>query len=230
MEFYRDATWVLEFVEQEDAKGRISGSLQTLVFQSCKRYKLKCNPKHVYAVLDSCWKYKPYLEKVMKKSGILDEIPKRKGKPMYSRLTLMLMCHDLLFSKAKRIQMGKLPIKTYVLKHKSRLHSELVKLKLKLKVKNLSELVSNADSENDMTPVRWIRINPLRCDVEATKLEIQKKFPTRVENWSDIVPGSIYYDEYIPNLFGIHPQDKITSHNLYKQGKIIIQDLSLIHI
>ncbi|CCD25842.2 rRNA (cytosine-C5-)-methyltransferase RCM1 NDAI_0G00660 [Naumovozyma dairenensis CBS 421] len=228
MNFYRDATWVLEYVEQQEAKGRISGSLQTLVLQSCTKYKLKCNPKHVYAVIDSCWKYKPYLEKVMKKSGILDDIPKKKGKPMYSRLTLMLLCHDLLFSKSKRIQMGKHPIKEYVLKHKSRLHSELVRLKLKLKVKNLSEIVDNNDSTEDVTPVRWIRINPLRCyqgrDVNAVLEELGKKFPKRVENWNDIVPGSIYYDEYIPHLYGIHPQDKITSHELYKQGKIIIQD------
>ena len=78
MDFYRDATWVLEYMEQQDAKGRISGSLQTLVLKSCKVYKIKSNPKHIYAVLDSCWKYKSYLERVMKKSGILDEIPKKK--------------------------------------------------------------------------------------------------------------------------------------------------------
>lgn len=121
MNFYRDATWVLEYVEQEDEKGRLSGSMQTLVLKSCQRYKLKSDPKHLYAVVDSCWRYKPLLEKIMKRSKIYDDIPKKKGKPIYSRLTLLLMCHDLLISKQKRIQMGKLPIKEYVLKHKTRL-------------------------------------------------------------------------------------------------------------
>ncbi|CCF59741.1 hypothetical protein KAFR_0H03310 [Kazachstania africana CBS 2517] len=225
MEFYRDATWVLEYIEQQDSKGRISGSLQSLVLKSCQKYKLKTNPKHIYAVLDSCWKYKPFLEKVMSKSGILKDIPKKKGKPVYTRLTLLLLIHDLLLSKQKRIQMGKHPIKLFVLRYKSRLHSELVKLKLKAKVRDLSELVDTGDSSNDITPVRWFRINPLRCpDASAVMKELEKKFPQRVESWEGIVPGSIYHDEFIPYLFGIHPQDKITSHELYKQGRIIIQD------
>ncbi|CAL9734970.1 25S rRNA (cytosine(2278)-C(5))-methyltransferase [Monosporozyma servazzii] len=232
MNFYRDSTWVLEYVEQQEAKGQISGSLQTLVLQSCKRFKLKTNPKHIYAVVDSCWKYKPYLEKIMKKSGILEDIPKKKGQPMYQRLTLLLLIHDLLLSKSKRIQMGKHPIKSYVLKYKTRLNAELVKLKLKLKVKDLATAVDGPDDsesgEDDAPPVRWIRINPLRCTkdkpVESVLEELKKKFTKRVDHWNQIVSGSIYYDEFIPHLYGIHPRDKITSHELYKQGRIIIQD------
>lgn len=227
MNFYRDATWVLEYVEEEDKKGRLSGSMQTLVLKSCQRFKLKSDPKHLYAVLDSCWRYKPYLETIMQKSRIYDDIPKKKGKPLYSRLTLLLLCHDLLVSKQKRIQMGKLPIKEFVLKHKTRLNSELVKLKLKLHVKDLSELVEKDEICNDVTPVRWIRINPLRCpDYDTSKVlaELKKKFPNRVDHWADIQPGSLYHDEFIPNLFGVHPRDKITSHELYRQGKVIIQD------
>lgn len=132
--------------------------------------------------------------------------------------------------------MGKHPIKTYVLKYKTRLHAELVKLKLKLKVKSLATIVDGTgNSENgddkdnvDVTPVRWIRINPLRCHngitVDSVLNELRKKFTNKVDHWNQIVPGSIYYDEYIPHLYGIHPGDKITSHELYKQGRIIIQD------
>lgn len=221
MNFYRDATWVLEYVEGEEKKSRVSGSLQGMVLKSCSKYKVKSNPKHIYALLDSCLKYKPFLEKIMHKAGILQTIPQKKGKPLFSRLTLMLLCHDLLVSRSKRIQMGKHPIKSYVLKHKARLHAELVKLKLKLKVRDLSELF---DQEDDTTPVRWIRVNPLKGDIEATVKELTKKFPHRVDHWSQLAPGSIYHDEFIPHLFGIDPQDKITSHELYKQGKIIIQD------
>lgn len=229
MNVYRDATWVLEYVEEEDQKDKIAGSMQSLVLRACSRFKLKSNPKHIYALVDSSWKHKPYLETIMKKSGILKEIPNKKGKPLYSRLTLLLLCHDLLFSRQKRIQMGKHPIKEFVLKHKTRLSSELVKLKIKLKVKNLTELIETEDIADDVTPVRWIRINPLRCpgnDVSAAFKELGKKFPQTVSSWSEIVPGSIYHDEFIPNLYGIHPQDKITSHELYRQGKIIIQDRS----
>ncbi|QLQ77980.1 hypothetical protein HG537_0A02270 [Torulaspora globosa] len=225
MNFYRDASWVLEYVEQEDKKERLSGSMQSLVLKSCQKFKLKSDPKHLYAVLDSCWRYKPYLETIMRKSRIYDDIPKKKGKLLYSKVTLLLLCHDLLISKQKRIQMGKLPIKEFVLKHRTRLNGELVKLKLKLGVKDLCELVDR--EEDDVTPVRWIRINPLRCndyDTSNVLEELKKKFPNRVEHWTEIQPGSIYYDEFIPNVFGVHPRDKITSHELYRQGKVIIQD------
>ncbi|CCK71614.1 rRNA (cytosine-C5-)-methyltransferase RCM1 KNAG_0H02000 [Huiozyma naganishii CBS 8797] len=228
MDFYRDATWVLESIENQDAKGKLSGSLQTLVLNSCKRFKVKTNPKHIYAVVSSCWRYKPFLEKVMKKSKILDEVPQKKGAPVFQRLTLLLLCHDLLLSKSKRIQMGKHPIKMFVLKYKTRLNAELAKMKVKLKVKDLSQLTDSDDLTNDITPVRWFRVNPLRCTaekpVQSVVTELRKKFTEKVDSWKDVVPGSIYYDEYIPNLFCVHPQDKITSHELYKQGKIIIQD------
>ncbi|CCE62492.1 hypothetical protein TPHA_0C03400 [Tetrapisispora phaffii CBS 4417] len=228
MNFYRDATWVLEFLEKEDAKGKISGSMQSIVLKSCKIYKVQSNPKHIYAVMASCWKYKPYLETIMKKSGILNNIPKKNGKPRFERLTILLLCHDLLFSKSKRIQMGKHPLKEYVLKYKTSLRSEMVKLQVKMKLKSWGDLISSQDDANDITPVRWFRINPIRTPlskgVEGILEELEKKFPTRVDHWSKIEQGTIYHDEFIPNLFGVHTKDKITSHELYKQGKIIIQD------
>lgn len=223
MDFYRDSTWILEYLEAEEKKGTLSGSLQSNVLKSCAKYKVKNDPKHIYAVVASCWKYRMYLERIMQKSGLLKTIPQKKGKPAFSRLTIMLLCHDLLISRQKRIQMGKHPIKDYVLKHKARLHAELVKLKLKWKVKELSEL-TDKDDQDDTTPVRWVRINPLKCEVSATVQQLNEKFTHRVDHWNQLSPGSIYYDEYVPNLFGIHPSEKITSHDLYKQGKIIIQD------
>ena len=228
MNFYRDSTWVLEYIEDQEKRGtRLSGSLQTLVLTACRKYKLKTNPRHIYALLDSCWKYKPYLEKVMKKSGILKDIPKKKGKPIYNERTLLLLCHDLLLSKHQRIQMGKHPIKEYVLKYKARLHSELVRLKLKLKVRDLNELVDSSEYSEDLPPVRWIRVNPLRApggNVDSILKELFEKFPTRVDRWQDLELGTIYKDEYVPYLYGIHPNEKITAHELYKTGKIIIQD------
>ncbi|SCW01955.1 LAFE_0E10946g1_1 [Lachancea fermentati] len=224
MNFYRDATWVLEYVEEQESSGRVAGSLQTQVVNSCKKYNIKSNPKHLYALLYSCWRFKPYLDEILKKSGIFKDIPKKKGKPAFSKGTITLLVHDLLLSKSKRIQMGKHPIKDFVLKHKTRLQSELVRLKIKMKVTDLSQLLK--DDSNDMTPVRWIRINPVRCKgkVEEVLETLRKKFPTTVSHWSEIVPGTIYEDEFVPNLFGVHPSDKITSHELYKRGKIIIQD------
>ncbi|SCV05395.1 LANO_0H06546g1_1 [Lachancea nothofagi CBS 11611] len=224
MNFYRDATWVLEYVEKVETEGRVAGSLQTLVLNSCKKYNLKTNPKHIYAAVSSCWLHREFLDTVLKRSGILKDIPNKKGQPAFSKITIKLLVHDLLFSKSKRIQMGKHPIKEFVLKHKTRLNSELVRLKLKLKVTDVKQLIK--DDSADITPVRWIRINPVRTrdKMKEVLAELEKKFPTRVSSWSEIIPGTIYHDEYVPNLFGVHPGDKITSHELYRTGKIIIQD------
>ncbi|CAR25047.1 rRNA (cytosine-C5-)-methyltransferase RCM1 [Lachancea thermotolerans CBS 6340] len=224
MNFYRDATWVLEYVESAEKGGRVAGSLQTLVLNSCKKYQLKTNPKHIYAAVYSCWRYNEFLDKLLKRSGILKDIPKKKGKEVFNPTTIKLLVHDLLFSKNKRIQMGKHPLKEFVLKYKARLSSELVRLKIKLKVTDLQQLLK--DDRNDMTPVRWFRLNPIRCGAKSEDIlqELSKKFPTRVNSWTNIAPGCIYHDEYIPGLFGVHPADKITSHELYKTGKVIIQD------
>ncbi|SCU90875.1 LAMI_0E03928g1_1 [Lachancea mirantina] len=224
MELYRDASWVLEFIEAEEKRGQVAGSLQTLVFKSCKRFKLKTNPKHIYAMVHSCWGYRSFIETIMAKSGIMTGIPEKKGRKVFNRLTIMLLVHDMLFSKSKRIQMGKHPIKTFVVKHKTRLQSELARLKIKHGVRDLKELVK--DDRVDRTPVRWIRLNLVKCadQIDDVIAELKRKFKNEVNDWRDIVPGSLYRDVYVPLLFGVHPTDKITSHELYKTGKIIIQD------
>jgi putative methyltransferase len=50
----------------------------------------------------------------------------------------LVLVHDLLFSKG--IEAGDGPIKQAVLRHKTRLHSELVKLKIKKGVKDNKDL------------------------------------------------------------------------------------------
>lgn len=228
MDIYRDSTWVLEFLIEQEKKPRLSGSLQTLVLGAHKKYKLKTNPKHVYAIVSSAWAFRPFIEHIIDKSGIIKDIPNKKGKPIYQRLTIALLIHDLLFSKSKRIQMGKHPIKKFVLSHKARLNAELAKLKIKHHARSTNDLLAHTSKDSDSPPVRWFRINPIQIQngksVDSVLDELKKKFTKTVEHWKDLVPGSIYHDEYIPYLFGIHPSEGITSHELYKTGKIIIQD------
>ncbi|AGO11571.1 AaceriADL215Wp [[Ashbya] aceris (nom. inval.)] len=225
MEFYRDASWVLEYIEEEFARSsKVAGSLHSLVLQSHKKYKLKSDVRHVYAIVASYWKYKAYLDRIIQKSGLLKDVPRKKGEPAFKRSTLGLVVHDLLLSKKKRIHMGKHPLKAFVLKHQTRLRGEYAKQLVKLGVADLSVLVQ--DEREDATPVRWIRLNPFRIRGQREEVlqELQKKFPHRVADWRELTPGSIYEDEYVTGLYGIHPADKITSHELYKRGKVIIQD------
>lgn len=56
----------------------------------------------------------------------------------------LVLVHDVLFSNG--IQAGDGPIKQAVLRHKTRLHSELQKVKIKRGVKSNEELVQTGDS------------------------------------------------------------------------------------
>ncbi|SSD59022.1 uncharacterized protein SCODWIG_00783 [Saccharomycodes ludwigii] len=244
MNLYRDATWVYEdLLNASKTTKRTSGSLQSIVLNSCKRYKLKSNPKHIFALVNSVYSYSELLNYMYTRSKIDKDIPLRKKKvdgidnvdtknkkvKIYSEITLKLLIHDLFLSKSKRIQMGKHPIKDFVIKHKTRLNSELVRFKIKHKIsknEDAKNINNNIDAFSDITPVRWFRLNLVKIDdIENCVSELRKKYINRVSHWEEIKDNTdIYYDEFIPNLFGVLPSSKLTSHELYKRGKIIIQD------
>lgn len=189
------------------------GSLQNRIFAASKAKKIQTNPKHIFALVSSTLKYKKYLLDIIKKAQLL------KLEKNVTEAQALLLTHDLLLSKSGRIQMGKTPLKESVLKHKTRLTAEYVKLKLKHKVKELSELV-----EDDDTPVRWFRVNTLKITHIDTFIEKHFSHLVEVSSVTKIKPGTIYKDQYIPNLYGIHPTTKLTSIHPYVMGQVIIQD------
>jgi len=206
-----------QFIKPSNAR---NGSLQSRIFNNGK---LTNNPKHVYALVFETLKYKPYILEVIKKSKIKQGLSHSKRLKISEEL-LLLLVHDLVFSKQGRIQSGKHPIKEEILKHKTRLSAEFTKLKLRYKVKLTSELP--VESHDDETPVRWFRINTIKLDSQKF-FEKHPFFKTLqpVASFQEITePGYIYCDEYIPNLFGIHPKEKLTSTDAYKLGEVIIQD------
>lgn len=191
------------------------GSLQSRIFETCKTSKyIKSNPKHIYALVSSTLRYKPFIQKIMQKTKIVQLEKKAKiPEPIF-----MLMIHDLLFSKSKRIQSKQHAWKDAIIRNRPRLEAELARLKIKHKVKSLDELI-----EDDDTPVRWFRTNLLKTNTESLLREFSHL--RKVNTLEEITaPGVIYHDIYIPNLFGIHPKEKLTSTDAYKQGRLIIQD------
>lgn len=196
------------------------GSLQNRIFND---KNLVNSPKHIYAVVYSTLKYKEYIQAVIQKSKIKQGMQMKKFK--ISNNLLLLLVHDLLFSQKGRIQLGKHPIKDEFLKHKTRLQAEFIKLKLKHKAKTVEDLPTK-EADEDETPIRWFRVNQIKTNVD----KFFKDYPffqglESVNSLSQITePGFIYRDDYIPNLFGIHPKEKITSTSAYKLGEIIIQD------
>ncbi|KAG5358136.1 25S rRNA (cytosine(2278)-C(5))-methyltransferase [Yarrowia sp. B02] len=214
MNFYQEAAQFLEPSKK--------GSLQNRIFAQSKllgKTRLRADPKHVFAVVFSALKYRPFLVEIIKAA----EIP-LSDKPGKTKITLnmaILMAHDLLCSRSKRLTISKGPLKDMFLAHQTRLKSELTRFKMRHKVADLDELV-----EEDSTPVRWIRINTVLSNVEEfekTPLIARLKPVDKIVDGT-IEPGTIYKDIHVPHLYGIHPREKLANCELYKQGKIIIQD------
>ncbi|CAN3364687.1 25S rRNA (cytosine(2278)-C(5))-methyltransferase [Diutina catenulata] len=204
----------LYFEAEKFVKGGIPG-LQTRVFAA---KKLSVSPKHVYALVINALKLKPYIEEVIKKSGIKKELRRK-----CSDSLLLLLVYDLAFTPQGRIQSGKHPLKEEMLKHKTRLQAEVTKLKIRHKVKSLAELA--VEENEDESPVRWFRLNPMLAEPTtlATDPLLSKLEP--VGGWDQLKrSGYIYTDDYIDNLYGVHPSEKLTECPAYKKGHIIIQD------
>ena len=116
-------------------------------------------------------------------------------------------------------------MKDAFLLNKTRLQAEFTKLKLKYKVKSVDQLPTK-EADDDETPIRWFRINTIKIDIDRfyTKHPFFKQLQP-VSSIDEITEtGIIYSDDYIPNLFGVHPREKITSTEAYRLGEIIIQD------
>lgn len=191
-----------------------NGSLQTHIFGAAKHKRMRSNPKHVFALVSSTLKYKPFIVEIIKNSRLL-----KPGKSQIPPDVAILLVHDLLFTKSGRLQSRQHPWKDLIVKNKARLHAEMMKLKLKLHVKSFDELV-----EDDETPIRWFRVNTIKTTKDAVLREFGQL--ERVYGIKDIKKGTIYHDEYIPNLFGVDPKEKITTTDAYKNGRIVIQDRS----
>lgn len=205
------------YFEAEKYLSAKGGGLNTQIFNN---KHLSSSPKHIYALVYSTMRYKPYLEEVIKKSKIRQSSKLKKLK--VSDSLLLLLVHDLLFSPRGRIELGKHPIKDAVLENKTRLQAELIKLKLRYKVKTLADLPNTV--EQDETPIRWIRINTIVASEEEVMREDFFEKLKFVDSTDEIASGKIYRDTIVTNLYGIHPSEKITNTEAYKNGKIIIQD------
>lgn len=153
MNFYFEASQVLDRLDAK--QGSIKGLIATLPEKNRKRSAaliietLKCEiPFHIpqsvsgepHQLTD-----KPVLLDVIAASGLM----KQERKLTSLNLALVLV-HDLLL--ARGIQTGDGPIKQAVLRHKTRLHGEFQKAKIKRGAMSTSDLAQTADERSGNTP------------------------------------------------------------------------------
>jgi putative methyltransferase len=144
--FYFEAAKTLDRLDAK--QGSIKGVLATLPEKDRKRTAalvietLKCedvNHKRDVAWSErKLWADKSALTDVINASKIMTEERK-----LSSRNLTLVLVHDFLLSNG--IQAGDGPLKQAILRHKTRLHSEFQRIKIKRGVKSNSELAQTGD-------------------------------------------------------------------------------------
>ncbi|KAF8322477.1 S-adenosyl-L-methionine-dependent methyltransferase [Clavulina sp. PMI_390] len=208
MNFYFEAARVLDKIEEK--KGSIKGILAQVDLSQRKRMS---------AAVIRTLEYKPALLDIIKASDLL----KHEKKIISSRNLALVLVHDLLFSKG--IEAGDGPIKQAILRHKTRLHSELVKLKIKKGAKSNKDLARPEQSGAASIP-RYVRVNTNVGTLEdARKALTQMRKLKEVEFGQEIdEPASFSMDPHVPDLLALHPSITVQSDNEYRSGLFILQD------
>jgi putative methyltransferase len=131
----------------------------------------------------------------------------------------LVLVHDLLL--AKGIQAGDGPIKQAVLRHKTRLHGEFQKVKIKRGASSNIDLADNGDERAALIP-RYVRVNSVLGTTESAI----ENFVSRGFILSDpfFSKKGFSRDLHIPDLLLFSPQTTFTTDPLYLSGKIILQD------
>ncbi|KAI5998737.1 S-adenosyl-L-methionine-dependent methyltransferase [Pisolithus albus] len=125
----------------------------------------------------------------------------------------LVLVHDLLLSRG--IQAGDGPIKQAILRHKTRLRSELQRIKIKRGVKSDHELANNGDARAARIP-RYVRVNTCLWTTEEAIRHYQEKGFKLTD--PVFVRVSFAQDEHIPDLLAFHDDA------CYTTGKVILQD------
>ncbi|KAK6497371.1 hypothetical protein TWF481_011780 [Arthrobotrys musiformis] len=230
MSLYLEAATILESPQ--------TTSLKAIIYNPSKPFKSP-QPK-LYALIVETLKFQDILKEVVENAGILKL--ERKLTPLLS----ILLTHDLLLTKSG-IATSSGPLKDAILRHKARLNAEFTRARLRRghrDVKSLVEAVNaeySRESEDGVTKTanglttfnpRWIRVNTLKMTLEESLSSPMFSAFEEVSGMSDMfffdIVRKYYYPkaELLPNIFAIHPSHDVTSSELYKSGKIILQSAS----
>ncbi|KAH7106309.1 S-adenosyl-L-methionine-dependent methyltransferase [Auriculariales sp. MPI-PUGE-AT-0066] len=209
MNFYFEAATVLDRLDEK--KGSIKGMLGALPAQ---------NRKRTTALVLESLKYKSALKEILDASGVL-QLEKRvfdSARASPQNIALLLL-HDLLFAKGG-IQAGDGPLKQAILRHKTRLNAELVKIKIKRGAQSKENLVQQSDPRASKIP-RYARVNTLKTTLSAAVIDLTSRGYTD----GDEAKGTVFtYDKHVPNLLLFDSNRSLHLDPAYERGELILQD------
>ncbi|PWN87069.1 S-adenosyl-L-methionine-dependent methyltransferase [Acaromyces ingoldii] len=226
--FYLEAASIID-----DVEGR-RGSLKSLA--ALRSAKSGIDAKRLLALAANTLSYKRALTVVLDKAGVLREEAKtltaaaRQSNASALSLTLVLV-HDLLFTSRGRIAASmSWPPSAAVTRHAARLKAELVKLQIKEGKVAIKEL-RTGDKRADRIP-RWVRVNERLVRPDELLEALQAQGWTRQEEGQHGLAPKRKSFMVSPHLGGcmlaFHPSQtsNLVEHHLYRDGKIVLQDLA----
>ncbi|KAJ7722752.1 S-adenosyl-L-methionine-dependent methyltransferase [Mycena maculata] len=206
MNFYFEAAKTLDRLDAK--QGSIKGILATLPVKDRKR---------TAALVIETLKYKSALSDLIKKANIMKE----ERKKLTSLNLVLVLVHDVLLGGG--IQAGDGPIKQAILRHKTRLHGEFQKLKIKRGVRSNADLAQAGDTRAAQIP-RYARVNTMMWTLDdAVKYFTSQGFTPGTPPFSESIK-TFAYDAHIPNLLLFPPHTTFHDDAAYKSGKLILQD------
>ncbi|OBZ72222.1 25S rRNA (cytosine-C(5))-methyltransferase rcm1 [Grifola frondosa] len=208
MNFYFEAAKVLDKLDAK--QGSIKGVIATVAEKDRKR---------TAALVIETLKYKPVLCDVIDATQLL-----KQEKKITTRNLALVLVHDLLLSGG--IQASEGVVKQAILRHKTRLHSEFQRIKIKRGVKSTEDLAQTDDSRAALIP-RYIRVNTNCWTIdEAVQAFISRGYTLTGPFEANGFRFSTGFakDEHIPDLLAFHPSVRFVDDPLYQAGKIILQD------
>lgn len=164
----------------------------------------------------------------LEKKTFPNKVPQ--GAPSSANLILVLL-HDLLFSTKKAIQASdKWPPKPAIVKHQTRLRSELVRLQIKAGKSSIHEL-GKAGGEVGLNIPRYIRWNPNSghsFDSLVEHLRAKHGFKLVDAPVYPVPKDTFFRDPHLPSELLVFPRETKWWENdpWYKEGRVILQDKS----
>ncbi|KAJ7183139.1 S-adenosyl-L-methionine-dependent methyltransferase [Mycena filopes] len=204
MNFYFEAAKTLDRLDAKE--GSIKGILATLPEKDRKR---------TAALVIETLKFKTVLSSIIQQANLMKE----ERKKLTSLNLALVLVHDVLL--AGGIQAGDGPIKQAILRHKTRLHGEFQRIKIKRGASSNAELAQSGDARAAQIP-RYVRVNTTMW----TLSDAVKYFTSQGFTLSTSLDASKTFakDEHVPNLLLFPPQTTFHEDAAYKSGKLILQD------
>ncbi|RPA86162.1 S-adenosyl-L-methionine-dependent methyltransferase [Ascobolus immersus RN42] len=205
-----------------------SGSLKALIYQNDA---LKSPKPNLYAVCSESLKHQEIINEIITRSGLL------KLERKLTQALAVPLVHDQLFNPRGISLPVSHPLKAAILKHKTRLASELTLARVRRGFPTLAAYLTSIRVASAPQNCRWVRVNTLKTTLDNVLSTLLANF-TPVSSIPELIKQSqdpenknahkIYHlDPHIPNLIALPPTYKtslLTSHPLYASGAIILQD------